>query len=241
MQTLEIAIYTGDARLLKNLVTAITRCFMQFQVTAVCSTYQDWQILKEKLIAGIHYDLLLLDIDPEAAGLEVAAEAGRRRPQPLLVFLSEESGSSSRILRHQPFRVLHKKNLESELAECIRGIVKEVPDTLHTPWLMLSGGHGLYRFNVNQIRYIESQDKYVNVVTDRGVSRIRYALGNVEELLGDHHFLRIHKSYLVNAHVVYAVCTKEVVLDDDTSLPLSRYRAGEVKKKFEEISRWNIL
>ncbi|MDQ9758629.1 LytTR family DNA-binding domain-containing protein, partial [Acinetobacter baumannii] len=55
---------------------------------------------------------------------------------------------------------------------------------------------------------------------------------DMEKMLEEHHFIRIHKSFLVNLRAIYAIKYNKVILDDGQELPLSRSKVAEVKKRF---------
>lgn len=50
-----------------------------------------------------------------------------------------------------------------------------------------------------------------------------------EKMLSEKGFIRIHKGFLVNFRNIYSIEQKDVVLDDDQKLPLSRNRISETK------------
>ena len=74
---------------------------------------------------------------------------------------------------------------------------------------------------VADIAYVESNDTEVRIVTVSGESyRNKTGIGQWENLLGDD-FLRIHRSYLVNAAQA-TLTSPDTVTMGDTSLPISR-------------------
>ena len=66
------------------------------------------------------------------------------------------------------------------------------------------------------------------------------SLSEFEKELAPFDFIRTHKSYLVNCKYIYAIEKGHIVLDDKTEIPLSRYRAGEVREKFRSYIRGEI-
>ena len=76
-----------------------------------------------------------------------------------------------------------------------------------------------------EIAYVESNDTEVRIVTLSGEAyRNRTGIGQWENLLGDD-FLRIHRSYLVNAGLA-RLASPDIVKVGETELPVSRkYKA----------------
>ena len=86
------------------------------------------------------------------------------------------------------------------------------------------------------IAYIESNDTEVRIVTLSGEAyRNRTGIGQWENLLGED-FLRIHRSYLVNAALARSSSPDTVMLGD-TELPVSRKYKGIVQNILAEQAR----
>ena len=62
-------------------------------------------------------------------------------------------------------------------------------------------------------------------------------LSALEEQLSEFDFVRTHKSYLVNCQYIYSVQAKQIILDDKTEIPLSRYKAEDVKNRYKKYIR----
>ena len=72
----------------------------------------------------------------------------------------------------------------------------------------------IFKYHASNIFFIEVIGKNCNVVGK------------------DYGFIQIHKSFLVNYKYIFQIRSNEVVMDDGKILPLSKYRAKEVKEKF---------
>lgn len=84
------------------------------------------------------------------------------------------------------------------------------------------------------IAYVESNDTEVRIVTVLGESfRNKTGIGQWENLLGDD-FLRIHRSYLVNADLA-TLASSDTVRIGETELPISRKYKDGVKAMCQKI------
>ena len=61
-----------------------------------------------------------------------------------------------------------------------------------------------------------------------------------ENQLTDRGFIRTHKSFLVNLKYIYSIDSKDIILDDKTVIPMSRYKSESVKEKWGEYLRKGI-
>ena len=92
--------------------------------------------------------------------------------------------------------------------------------------------------NVGNIGYIEIYGHWLRVSVTGGETIECYgSLSALEEQLAAFDFVRVHKSYLVNLKYIFSIEKTQVILDDKTAIPLSRYKAADVKTKFKNYLR----
>ena len=88
--------------------------------------------------------------------------------------------------------------------------------------------------SVNDIAYIESNDTEVHVVTlDGKLYRNKTGISQWENLLGEP-FIRIHRSYLVNADIA-VLSSPDSILISGRDLPVSRKYKDTVRTAFEAL------
>lgn len=88
--------------------------------------------------------------------------------------------------------------------------------------------------SVNDIAYIESNDTEVHVVTlDGKLYRNKTGISQWENLLGEP-FIRIHRSYLVNADIA-VLSSPDSILVSGKELPVSRKYKDTVRTAFEAL------
>ncbi len=85
----------------------------------------------------------------------------------------------------------------------------------------------------DEILYIESLKDYVKVHTAERSVITKFQIGEMEELLKDQNFFRIHKSFIVNLNRLTAFNANEVEIGK-INLPIGRTYAELLKKQMEE-------
>ncbi len=100
--------------------------------------------------------------------------------------------------------------------------------------LTLRFGRRLRIINLSDVRYLESEDKFVFVHLDGVRYPTDFTLKNLENRLDPDLFLRIHRAYIVNINAVHELVpwfssTYQLKLDDGTQLPVARRRLRAVK------------
>jgi two-component system, LytTR family, response regulator LytT len=87
--------------------------------------------------------------------------------------------------------------------------------------LLVKDGYTTQKIVVNEIQYIESSGNYLNIYTKSQKHIARHTIEWVQEQLPDHQFMRIHRSFIVNLHLVNKVNSKFVFIDN-LEIPISR-------------------
>lgn len=75
---------------------------------------------------------------------------------------------------------------------------------------------------IRDICYIESIGHDTSICTLNGSFRCKKSIGDMEEELKKEHFIRIHRSYLVNIERIQSITKKEVVVDSGQVIPIAR-------------------
>ena len=92
--------------------------------------------------------------------------------------------------------------------------------------LLIASGRKWLMLETCDIIFVEVIDHYVLIHDRKQVIKIRYSLEEIEELLKDSDFCRIHRSFLVSLRCVSQYSKNFVKLNDEneTKLPIgSRY------------------
>ncbi len=89
-------------------------------------------------------------------------------------------------------------------------VVDTIPQKKEEYILLKSAGKN-YKIALNDVVYVESIKDYIKVHKTDGSSIIsKYKIGNLEEELLTHDFIRIHRSYIVNASKVTAFSNTDI-------------------------------
>ena len=68
--------------------------------------------------------------------------------------------------------------------------------------IVVKDGNKIKIIPVNQIHYLEAADDYVKIITAEGSFLKKRTMNFFEQSLGVHHFVRIHRSYIVNTQLI---------------------------------------
>ncbi len=107
------------------------------------------------------------------------------------------------------------------------------PTTDKEVFLYLKVDRKVVKINTGEVLWVESLRDYIRVVTKQGEYTSKQKISIVEELLPEHRFLRIHRSFIVCVTAIHSVHGHCVEIGGK-ELPVGRnYKAG-VQKRLKE-------
>ncbi len=168
-------------------------------------------------------DILILDIEiPGKRGTSVKQYLRDVALGTLVIFVANDAGLVFSAFGLQVFGFVLKSRLEEQLNDIFASALQAV-----ISYVLLEEG-----IDSRDILYICSEHIYSRFVMREGKDRfVRISLHELECMLSKQGFIRIHRSYLVNAKWIESICDK-VIMVNGIQIPVSSRRKGEVKEKY---------
>ncbi len=227
-----------DNILERDLIEMYLSKMRDFDVVAKCSN--GLEVLKA--INNYEIDLVFSDIEmPELTGLSVLSAL---KNPPVFIFISSYSEYATEsynldvvdfILKpvaQERFRQSVKKatqylELKKNLAEHA-GIY----DPSTEDYFFILETKDLVKLNYDEVFYMESMGDFSRIYTINQKQHISLvSLKSLETQLPDNTFTRVHKQYLINHRLVSAITPDEIVLTNNSRVPVSNnYRQALLDK-----------
>jgi DNA-binding LytR/AlgR family response regulator len=101
-------------------------------------------------------------------------------------------------------------------------------------YIMVKSDYKIVKIFFKEIKYIEGLGEYVKIILDKGNFIVTLeALKNLEKMLPQDTFIRIHKSYILNTSLIRSVSGNTVALNDGSALPIGKVYKDEVRQKLK--------
>lgn len=231
----------GTAEAIKNLLLAYDYgetleidCFE-------CGEQLYTQFIKKK------YNILLTDIEltPEGYsnellknGMLLADKIKDMYPETIVIFLSRFSYEKE-LLKHEPFGFIDKPNGRNDerITENVGKAVRRLQNRAEqeTMFKIKSNGVTMGKM-IKDIIYFESKrPKVIMVTIDEEYifrSRLDQVQANIEK--SAENFIRVSKSYYINARYIKGYVSREVTMINGAVIPISRKYLEEFRKKVDE-------
>ena len=109
--------------------------------------------------------------------------------------------------------------------------VKSLPDKIALPYQ-----NGVAFAEIKQVIYCESENNYTRIHTADGKHyMVSKTLGDIQEVLEERNFLRIHRQYLINLDHIKKYVRGEgnyVIMSNDQSIPVARNQKERLIERF---------
>lgn len=234
---IKIAICDDESIFLENEINIISRCMNRIcDFEYSIDTYKSGKEFVEKNQGDIAYDIIFLDINmDDMDGLEIARYIRDKSDKVQLVFVTGFITYALEGYKVNAIRYILKdeKTLEKAIEECMEIMIKQIKCSQRT--ISLSFKDGNRNVKVNDIIYIESNLHYLIFhLNNASVPQITMheKLDNIDDMLAEYSFCRIHKSYLVNLEYVDNIERYQVKMKDGIVLNIAKPRYPEVRKQY---------
>jgi two-component system LytT family response regulator len=237
------AVIVDDEELARGLVREMLKAHADVRVLAECRNGFE----AVKAVTDLKPDLLFLDIQmPKLDGFEVLELVGR---DIAVIFTTAYDTYAMRAFDAHAVDYLLKpfsaERFEKALERAKQRLGESMPDPVelaaaarppeqYLQRIVVKDGPAVHVIPVEKLDYVEAQDDYVALKSDKKTYLKQQTISSVEGMLDPAIFIRIHRSHIVNLERVakieaYTKDSKIAVLRDGTQLPVSR--AGYARLK----------
>lgn len=180
-----------------------------------------------------HYDILFLDIEmPGLDGISLCKEIRKISPDALVVFISNKEELVFQTFEVQPFRFIRKSELRELTDHLVTSVISELQKRKPKTIKFTETNGDIISFDARTIIYAEAQRKECRIVTTGRDEIIKFKFMDLENALKDLHFIKIHRSYIVNMDFISKITKNSVILTNGEELPISRGSSEELKQQF---------
>lgn len=193
------------------------------------------------------YDILITDIElaPEGYsddllknGMLLADEIKDMYPETIVIFLSRFSYEKD-LLRHEPFDFIDKPNLgnNERITEIVGKAIRKLRNRAENETAYrIRANKVTIEIAIKEIIYFESKRPRIKVVMIDDEFLFRGRLDQVQEEIekSAERFIRVSKSYYINARYIKKYTAKEIEMINGTVVSISRKYLEDFRKKVDE-------
>jgi two-component system LytT family response regulator len=225
---------------------------LQLQLTETCphvdviATYNSSVKALEK-IEGLQPDLLFLDIEmPVINGFELLDKILHLNFS--IIFITAYNQYALKAFRFNALDYLVKPIDANDLIEAVTKAEKKIkPSATQLSLLQrqmrgeiatkiaIPSKNGVSFIELNEIVFVEASNNYSKLIlSDKRIFTVSKTLKDVQDVLEESHFLRVHRQYIINLNHVKQFNRNEsiLIMDNGEHLPIARNQKERLIEKY---------
>ena len=172
------------------------------------------------------------------SGIETAARIRELNLQVSIIFVSQYREHFDEMSRAYPYQYMEKPITGQKVYDALDAVLKVQKDSYES--FIFRHKRRTYNISLWQVFYFVSDRRRIQIMMEDGRELFFYEkLDVVEEKLSayNHHFIRIHQSYLVNERQIDSFFSDQVKIRNGEMLPISRKKRRHVRQFCMELER----
>ena len=186
---------------------------------------------------ALPFDVIFLDINmPDMDGRKIAKTLNLNYKDQVIIYISSYDEFVYDVIFESPAGFIRKAKMEQDFPKAVKSMLKKHREIAEV--VELNCLDGKIKLRTNNIWYFVAEKHFVKAIYPRNKEvHYKISLTDLEEVLKDMGFLRVHKSFLVNYQYIRRIDDYNNIIMDDgiTKIKISRYRIKEMKKRYFEL------
>ena len=197
---------------------------------------ENWEICLfdsgEKLLEAAELlDVVFLDIEmPGLDGIETGKELKRRNPDCKIIMATGKVERFKEAFHIQAMRFITKPFDKREIEEALKAVEKSHVGNAKIELYYLRNS---YQIEQDKIQYIKAYNGYTEYRVENQVFRKDMSLNEVEKMLDERLFVRIHRQYIINMRWIQSYSNGKVEIGD-IEIDVSRRKRKDFEQKYIE-------
>lgn len=228
-QQLHIAI-CDDESIDRQQAADLTRAIMTAEGLACdLSDYESATALLTAIQGGAQFHILLLDVMMSGMdGMELAAALRKLGDSTAIIFISSNLEMALRGYEVSAARYLAKPLREDQLREALLYCYKTFCEKKE---ILLPTEKGQSKLAPSDIIYVEPWERGVRLHLTNGPIETSAKFSDLTAMLPERSFTLCHRTILVNLAFIKHLRSNEIELADGRTLPVSKHRISDLKKR----------
>lgn len=219
---MKVAVCDDESVILRDTIFLVEDIIEKNGYEVFCEGFNDAEsLLKSVENEKQSFDIYILDIEINGAnGVEVAKRIRELQKYSIIIFLTNYDNWMKGAFDVQAFNYIFKYEKNKKLGKVIEKALEYIKESQKIYYF--KQGNLLTSISYNDIYYFESQKRKMKIATDNKEYLYYDIFKEVESKVDSTVFTRVHISFLVNMNHILSFNGKNIILDNEVLLPVSR-------------------
>jgi DNA-binding LytR/AlgR family response regulator len=174
--------------------------------------------------------LLDINLGKGEEGILLAGICSKRKIPFMYISSYSDRDTLDKALETHPGAYLNKPVSEGSLYATLQILLSHVKEDQESAILIFKDGIDTIKLPVKSVRYLKSENIYVNVVTDSKTFLFRGSLGSLINRVPKGMLIQTHRAYAVNVKRIQRMSSTHVMLSCGAEIPVSRNYKTQLPK-----------
>lgn len=230
---LQISICDDDKEQQKKIYEMVSREVFAYDDAKFVYFSSGEQLIDAIKKDGFSSDLLFLDINMEGKnGLQVAEYIRQNNIDTDIIFVTVSTEHVFDGYTYNAFSYIVKPVLQERLEKELKRYMEN--KFSHSNCLHVTINNRRERILLDQVLYFEGEARKIHAHQQEESQTFYAKVGDLEETLSGHNFIRCHQSYLVNKKYITR-CTRNEIYLGTEKIPVSRKYLEQVREYMKEV------
>ena len=236
-------VYVEDEKYFqKEVKTIIIQHYIEKQMAVDIQIYNSAEMLNYDLQENKYYDVYMLDIGLEKKddGLNLAKKIRKLQAHAIIIFITSHLEFALKGYDYAAFQFIDKQKIKEKIPEVLT-CVDEKLALQNKNYYIISTNSRYIKIPLEDKIYIYKEAKNcIFVCKNNETAYVRATIQKIYSDLNDEMFIFANRSYIVNVIHIRKVDCKEVYLDNDDTIIISRNYSLKVKEEIHNYWRKHI-
>jgi len=239
-ETMRIAICDDEILQLELLKHYVEKWAKEEGINCTIELFKSAESLHFQWLEDFSYDIILLDIQmAKLSGIELAKLIREKDEHIQIIFVTAIPDYIGEGYDVDAINYLIKPIREEKLRECLNKAINQ--KEIQPKSILVEIDGGIHRIYEDSIMYLEIKGHELFIYQENNLISIRKPLSEMEELLSKGEFIKPHRSYIVALKYIKHMDSKEIILKNGTTIPISRGNSKNVQRRFFDYFKRDII
>lgn len=184
---------------------------------------------------NFYYDLVLLDIDFNGeTSIPLAKKINSISPGSYIIYVSNYLNYVKDVFDTEFIYYIVKDELEERFSKALDKTLSYLKEQ---PKLLIQKKNKVYLLNQHEIIYLERDLRVTHIICQNQTVTITDRLEDLITKLDPNHFIRCHRSYIINIQYLQEYSYNSLLMKKDYTIPVSRKYQTNIKNFLLDINK----
>lgn len=193
-----------------------------------------------------HFDVIFMDVElGNLNGIEAGLEIRKTDHDVLIIMISAHEKYKMNAYPLHAFNFLDKPFTENDIFNVLKEVERYCDKKKEHIFVSFKIKEGYTNFDISDILYFESINRKINLITKNKTYEFYGSISEIAKQMKEYGFGVPHSSFVVNFMCVKTMNSKEIIILNGHSIPMTKYKTKEFMSDYatfqkNQLRKWKV-